>query len=223
MRTMTKRTALTTATTLALSLSAFGGTAAMAATPTAVEAPVESHAVSAAAPADLGAARQVILDETNAARAAAGLPALTADAELDAIAQSCAEWQAANGVMAHCDDFASKYPAGWTLAAENVASGQSLEDVVDAWLASPGHQANILQPETTHIGIGYAVGSDGRTYFTQDFAAYPAGVRPGAEQPAPEQPAPEKAAFDRDRLLQEIRDRIAASGHPFAMEIAASI
>ncbi|WP_460773705.1 CAP domain-containing protein [Microbacterium sp. GXF7504] len=157
MRTMTKRTALTTATALALSLSAFGGTAAMAATPTVTGAPVASHAVSAAAPADLGAARQVILDETNAA-----------------------------------------------------------------------HQANILQAETTHIGIGYALGADGRTYFTQDFAAYPAAVRPGteqpaAEQPAPEQPTPEQPAFDRDRLLQEIRDRIASSRHPFAMEIAAAI
>lgn len=152
--------------------------------PAPAPAPVASRApapapvpVVEAAPADAAAAaRQAILAETNAARAAAGLSALTASSALDGIAQACSNTQAANGVMAHCGDYYSLYPAGWTRAAENVAYGQSIDGVVDAWLASPGHRANILDPSLTHIGIGYALGADGRPYYTQDFGAYPNGL-----------------------------------------------
>jgi uncharacterized protein YkwD len=181
---------LSMAAALAISLPALAGTAASAAPIAETAAPPAAVLAAVAAPADLASARERILAETNAARAAEGLPALTADADLDGIAQACSETQAANGAMAHCDTYYTLYPAGWTAAAENVASGQTVDDVVDAWLASPGHRANILNPALTHLGIGYAVGSDGRTYFTQDFAAYPAGVRPVAP-PAP--PAEEPA------------------------------
>ncbi|HKP06609.1 MAG TPA: CAP domain-containing protein, partial [Microbacterium sp.] len=130
----------TAATALALTLSATVGSAAYAAPLTATASPASAVRVAAAAPSDLASARATILAETNAARAAAGLSALVADGDLNVIAQACSELQAANGAMAHCNDYSSKYPAGWTRAAENVASGQSIEDVVDAWLASPGHR-----------------------------------------------------------------------------------
>jgi uncharacterized protein YkwD len=222
-----KRTTFAATTALAVSLSALSGTAAFAAAPAPAAAQPAAVAAAVTAP-DLASARQTILTETNAARAAAGLPALTEDAELDAIAQACSELQAANGVMAHCEDYATKYPAGWTRAAENVASGQSVADVVDAWLASPGHQANILDPSTTHIGIGYAVGADGRTYFTQDFAAYPAGSRPGsepttppAEEPATPVPAPEEPAAPAPEE-PAAPEQPAAPAEPAAPEVPAA-
>ena len=195
----------TVAVLTALALTPFIGGAAAAttqtasvSTPPAAASAVSPAAVSAAAvaptavaPTDLAAARAVILSETNAARAAAGLPALTASVELDAVAQSCSETQAASATMGHCTGFADRYPAGWTSAAENVAYGQAVEDVVDAWLASPGHRANILEPSATHIGIGVATSADGAPYYTQNFASYPSGSGPApAPAPAPE-PAPE--------------------------------
>jgi uncharacterized protein YkwD len=183
-----KHIRIATTAALALSLPVLAGTAAVAAPAASPPAPAVAQAA-VTAPADLASARAVILDETNAARAAAGLAPVTEDADLDAVAQGCSETQAANGVMAHCEGYYTRYPAGWTRASENVASGQSVADVVDAWLASPGHRANILDPAATHLGIGYALGADGRTYFTQNFAAYPAGSRP---EPAPE-PAPAPA------------------------------
>ncbi|MCM3661332.1 CAP domain-containing protein [Georgenia satyanarayanai] len=43
----------------------------------------------------------------------------------------------------------------WTVAAENlVRSTASPEEVVGAWLNSPGHRANIVDPELTEIGVG---------------------------------------------------------------------
>ena len=52
-------------------------------------------------------------------------------------------------------------------AAENIARGQATpEAVVKAWMSSPGHRANILNPSFTEIGVGYI--TDGR-YWTQMF------------------------------------------------------
>ena len=45
---------------------------------------------------------------------------------------------------------------GWTMAAENIAAGQfTPKEVVDSWMTSPGHRANILKPDLTRMGVGY--------------------------------------------------------------------
>jgi uncharacterized protein YkwD len=52
-------------------------------------------------------------------------------------------------------------------AGENIAKGQpSPEAVVNAWMNSSGHRANILNSTFTHIGVGYASGG---SYWTQMF------------------------------------------------------
>lgn len=59
------------------------------------------------------------------------------------------------------------------MAAENVAAGQPTpRDVVDAWMASDSHRANIMNPDFVDIGIGYAYvdGTTFRAYWTADFA-----------------------------------------------------
>ena len=44
----------------------------------------------------------------------------------------------------------------WELLSENIASGQPTpEVVVDAWMNSPGHRANILNPEHIYMGVGF--------------------------------------------------------------------
>lgn len=114
----------------------------------------------------------VILAETNDARAANGLPPLEENAEMDAVAQAWAVHMSEDGSMHHNPDYASQIPAGWTVAAENVAWNLDSDKVVDAWLDSPGHKANIMA-DTTDVGIGYFVDADGETWSVQNFAAYP--------------------------------------------------
>ena len=55
-------------------------------------------------------------------------------------------------------------------AGENIAWGQrSPEEVMNAWMNSPGHRANILNENFTTIGVGYYVNSNGTGYWTQLF------------------------------------------------------
>ncbi|MGY4858086.1 CAP domain-containing protein [Cryobacterium sp. AP23] len=113
-----------------------------------------------------------IASQTNAARVAQGLPVLKRNAAMDAVAQAWAVKMATSGYK-HNPDYATQIPAGWTLAAENIAMGYTSGTVVKAWLNSPGHYANIMGAHTD-IGIGYVVGADGAAYSVQNFAEYSA-------------------------------------------------
>lgn len=58
-------------------------------------------------------------------------------------------------------------------AGENIASGQrTAQAVLDAWLNSPGHRANIENCQYTHNGIGLAI-SENRYLWTHVFARNP--------------------------------------------------
>ena len=49
----------------------------------------------------------------------------------------------------------------YTMAGENIAAGQKdPEEVVEAWMNSPGHRANILTPGFIHMGVGYEYTAD---------------------------------------------------------------
>ncbi|MEU5523005.1 CAP domain-containing protein [Streptomyces sp. NPDC047860] len=120
-----------------------------------------------------------VVDLTNRERARAGLPPLSRDSLLAAAAQAhCAD-------MAARDFYSHTAPDGsrpWDRAAaagsarrtigENIACGQrSAAEVVRGWMNSPGHRANILKAEFTHIGVGFAGGGRSGTYWTQLFGA----------------------------------------------------
>ena len=52
-------------------------------------------------------------------------------------------------------------------APENIAMGQkTAAEVVKGWMESPGHRANIMNGNFTHIGIGYDANGN---YWTQQF------------------------------------------------------
>lgn len=145
------------------------------------EKPAVLSSASTFATSDVVAARAQILKETNHVRAEAGLPPLKLSNALNSVAQGCSQQQAAQGYMAHCDNFASKFPQGWTTASENVAMGYSVGEVTTGWRNSPGHYRNMTDPKATHIGIGIAYGADGTPYYTQNFAGYAEGVLPASD------------------------------------------
>ncbi|WP_051271232.1 CAP domain-containing protein [Shimazuella kribbensis] len=53
---------------------------------------------------------------------------------------------------------------------ENIAAGSATpKEVMERWMKSEGHRANILNKNYTHIGVGYAKGGRYGTYWTQQF------------------------------------------------------
>ena len=61
----------------------------------------------------------------------------------------------------------------WSYISENAAAGQtSPKAVVQAWMNSPGHRANMLNPEIKDIGVGYAIDDfSGTPYWVQNFGS----------------------------------------------------
>lgn len=55
-------------------------------------------------------------------------------------------------------------------AGENIAWGQKTpEQVMEGWMNSAGHRANILNEKYTSIGVGYYQNAAGRNYWSQLF------------------------------------------------------
>lgn len=60
----------------------------------------------------------------------------------------------------------------WRAIGENIAAGQAAaDDVVEDWLSSPGHCANIMNPEFVDMGVAFAMNMDSRAvvYWAQEF------------------------------------------------------
>jgi uncharacterized protein YkwD len=58
----------------------------------------------------------------------------------------------------------------WQTYGENIAMGQpTASAVLDSWMHSSGHRANILNSRYQEIGVGYARDSAGRPYYVQVF------------------------------------------------------
>lgn len=59
----------------------------------------------------------------------------------------------------------------WQAAGENLAFGQSTAAaVLDAWMQSESHRANVLNATFSEIGTAHAVATGGRMYYVQVFA-----------------------------------------------------
>jgi len=62
------------------------------------------------------------------------------------------------------------YGLKFSAAAENIAKGQRTpQEVMNSWMNSPGHRANILSRSVTQIGVGAAKDANGTIYWTQLF------------------------------------------------------
>jgi uncharacterized YkwD family protein len=138
--------------------------------PTNVQAPVSKPATQAPAPsqkanneAGLKAYEQQVVDLTNKERAKYGLPPLKVDLALSKVAREKSRDMAVNHYFSHNSptygspfEMMRKFGISYTAAGENIAKGQRTpQEVVAAWMNSPGHRANILNKNYTHIGVGF--------------------------------------------------------------------
>src|SRR6478735_6497592 len=130
--------------------------------------PTPAPSLAAAATPDvatgaLSAPGAAVVELTNVERAAAGCAPLVVDERLTAAAQLHSEDMLAQGYFDHTSlDGRSPWDRAKAQGyenpgAENIAKGQATaEDVVRAWMDSPGHRANILNCDLQEIGVGHA-------------------------------------------------------------------
>jgi uncharacterized protein YkwD len=109
----------------------------------------------------------------NAARAEAGVAALATDPALVSLAQAHSARMEAAGTIFHNTDLPAMVPSDWQSVGENVGMGGGCDGIAQAFLRSPEHRANILDPAYNHLGVGVAIGHDGTVYVTEDFLGLP--------------------------------------------------
>lgn len=124
--------------------------------------------------ATLSYAEQVV-NLVNKERAKAGLNPLTLDKNIEAAALIRAKETEIS--FSHTRPNGSSFSTvlrengiSFRGAGENIAWGQrSPEEVMNGWMNSSGHRANILNANFTKIGVGYYKSASGRNYWTQLF------------------------------------------------------
>ncbi|MFE9463044.1 sigma-70 family RNA polymerase sigma factor [Streptomyces virginiae] len=159
--------------------------ASASASPSASPSPTQSRSSSPSprtsapkpAPAPPGIAGQVVA-LVNTERAAGGCGPLREDPQLRAAAQEHSEDMAARNFFDHTnpdgEDPGQRTTASgyrWSTYGENIARGQqTAQSVMDSWMKSPGHRANILNCSFKDIGVGIHRGAGG-PWWTQNFGA----------------------------------------------------
>lgn len=118
---------------------------------------------------------KTLLDLVNAQRKANGnLPPLSLNDKLVKACEGHANWMSSSNVMSHTgangsgpSDRAKQAGYQWSAIGENVARGQKdAAAVMDAWMSSPGHRANILNAKYKDFGA-----AEQNRFWCQIFAA----------------------------------------------------
>lgn len=117
---------------------------------------------------------QEVVRLVNVERAKNGLAPLTENWELSRVARYKSQDMKDNGYFSHQSptygspfQMMKSFGISYRTAGENIAKGQATpQAVVNAWMSSAGHRANILNSSFTQIGVGYV--ASGR-YWTQMF------------------------------------------------------
>jgi len=118
-----------------------------------------------------------VLDLVNAERTKRGLNPLTLDAKLSNTATLKSQDMINKGYFDHTSptygspfDMMQQFGISYRSAGENIAMGQRTpQEVMNSWMNSSGHRANILNSSFTTLGVGIAKDANGTIYWTQMF------------------------------------------------------
>ena len=118
-----------------------------------------------------------VLKLVNQERSKHGLKALTLSPELSDVATVKAKDMRDNNYFDHTSpnygspfEMMKHFGIQYRSAGENIAAGQkTAQEVMNSWMNSSGHRANILNSDYEQIGIGYVTGGSYGTYWVQMF------------------------------------------------------
>ncbi len=192
-------------------------------------------------PPDLGNLRQVMVEAINRDRGAAGLAPVQVNTLAAQVGQAHAEEMASNNYMSHWNlkglgpDLRYSIAGGHDAVMENVflswqryTNGtpvpitdwnRLIQEAETALMNSPGHRANILKPEHTHVGVGIAYNpATGEFRIAQEFVNHYLDL-----DPLPLSAAPGDSLSISGRLLPTAREPLINTGYepaPRPMTIA---
>lgn len=120
---------------------------------------------------------EAVLQLVNKERQKAGLSPLKLSSKLTDIANTKAKDMAVKGYFSHESptygspfDMLKHFGVSFSYAGENIAAGQkTAEEVMNSWMNSSGHKANILNKNYTEIGVGFYRGGEYGTEWVQLF------------------------------------------------------
>lgn len=120
---------------------------------------------------------EAVLKLVNQERAKVGLQPLTLSEKLTNIAYTKAKDMADKNYFSHQSptygspfDMLKQFGVSYSYAGENIAAGQkTAEEVMNSWMNSSGHKANILNKNYTQIGVGFYRGGQYGTEWVQLF------------------------------------------------------
>lgn len=143
----------------------------------------------AVAHGDGSAEEQQFVARINALRASKGLPTLAVDPELSAQARIWSTTMKDAGGIFHSQDLSAGISADWQKLGENVGVGGTVDALFDAFVASPKHFENLVDPTYRYIGIG-VVWDGGRMFTAHRFM----GLFPTDPAPAPAPATPKRTS-----------------------------
>ena len=143
------------------------------------------------ASADTVADERRFVELVNELRSDKGLQPLLIDNELRVEARAWSQTMAAKDSLEHSTNLASGISADWTLLGENVGvtNDSDVDDLFQAFIDSPAHYRNLVDPDFTLIGIGVVYGPKGKLWTTHRFMSVQAATPPPATTPATPPPA----------------------------------
>ncbi|HET7578206.1 MAG TPA: LysM peptidoglycan-binding domain-containing protein [Bacillales bacterium] len=120
---------------------------------------------------------QEVVNLVNQQRAKHGLQPLKVTTNLSKMADVKAADMRDHNYFSHTSptygspfDMMKQFGISYSYAGENIAAGQRTpQEVMNAWMNSPGHRANILNSHYTYIGVGYVQGGSYGSYWVQEF------------------------------------------------------
>ncbi len=167
---------------------------------------VPAHVAVAAAAVGQADTEQAFVEEINALRLSKGLGQLRVHPELVDVARGWASKMSAADKISHNPDLANAVQADWQKLGENVGVGMTVDRLHAAFVASPAHYKNIVDPDFTYIGVGVVLGRDDVIFTTHQFMTLrPAAAAAEAKQPlkTPAEPAVPPARLVL--VLQQLR------------------
>lgn len=156
------------------------------------------------------------VSKINALRQSKGLGTLAVSGELTSIGRAWSERMLAAGAISHNPSFPSQVSANWLKLGENVGHGGSVDSLFQAFVNSPAHYKNLVDPDFTHVGVGVVVGPDGSLWTAHQFMRLATSTA-AAARPAP---APKPAAAPRVASPKPAAPKPAAAAAPAAAPVA---